>query len=384
MKKTPVAWFQLIYKKSRLAIAISGITFATTLIFTQLGIEAALYNSTTAMHRLLRGELVMLHPETDTLLALGNFSKKRLYQSLGFNGVESVSPIYFRIHNFKNLENGNKRIIGIFGINPNEIPFEIENWEQHRPYVQLTDVMIFDGRSRPEFGITYENFDPDKGVNIEIIGRRIKVNGIVDFVGPSFGWDGNIIGSDLTFYNVLPNHDPDLIQVGVIMLGDNVDPQKVKQELIDNLPNDVKILTKEEFIEIETYYWNNTTAIGFIFAMGVVVGFVVGVIIVYQILYTEISDHLSDYAIMKARGYGNWYFIGMILQETFILSILGFLPGYFLSLGIYQLTIMSTELPIFMTLSRTILVFVLTVVMCFTSGSIAAYKLKEADAAELL
>jgi putative ABC transport system permease protein len=41
----------------------------------------------------------------------------------------------------------------------------------------------------------------------------------------------------------------------------------------------------------------------FIFGLGVAMGFIVGIVIVYQILYTDVSDHLAEYATLKAMGY---------------------------------------------------------------------------------
>ena len=56
-------------------------------------------------------------------------------------------------------------------------------------------------------------------------------------------------------------------------------------------------------------------------------GFVVGAIIVYQILFADVSDHLAEYATLKAMGYTNRYLFGVVLQEAIILAVLGFLPG---------------------------------------------------------
>ena len=66
------------------------------------------------------------------------------------------------------------------------------------------------------------------------------------------------------------------------------------------------MLTKAEFIELERQYWGEGGT-GFIFNLGAVVGFIVGTVIVYQILYTDVSDHLPEYATLKAMGYSDRY-----------------------------------------------------------------------------
>ena len=64
------------------------------------------------------------------------------------------------------------------------------------------------------------------------------------------------------------------------------------------------------------------------------------------------------------------YLIGVLLQEALILAILGFLPGFTISLGLYGLIAKATLLPVQMTLNRATLVLFLAVVMCVASGAI--------------
>ena len=117
--------------------------------------------------------------------------------------------------------------------------------------------------------------------------------------------------------------------------------------------------------------------------MGIPVGFLVGVVIVYQILDNEVSDHLPDYAVLKARGYKHRDFLGILFQEALLLAILGYIPGFAISLGLYDVTKDPTALPIHMTFQRASLVLLFTIMMCFMSVAISMRKLREADPAEL-
>jgi putative ABC transport system permease protein len=145
----------------------------------------------------------------------------------------------------------------------------------------------------------------------------------------------------------------------------------------------VEVGTTEDFAQKEKNYWATSTGIGFIFGLGVAVGFIVGIVIVYQILYSDVSDHLPEYATLKAMGYTDWYLLGVLIQESLFLAILGYLPSLFLSLGLYQLTFVATMLPITMKAERAINVFILTVIMCSISGAIALGKLRSADPADI-
>jgi putative ABC transport system permease protein len=106
-------------------------------------------------------------------------------------------------------------------------------------------------------------------------------------------------------------------------------------------------------------------------------------VIVYQILYTDVTDHLPEYATLKAMGYKDIYFLGVVFQEALILAILGYLPGLGVSVVLYSLGRSATGLPMYMTLTKVITVFVMTVIMCSVSGAIAVRKLQAADPADI-
>ena len=111
--------------------------------------------------------------------------------------------------------------------------------------------------------------------------------------------------------------------------------------------------------------------------------FVVGVVIVYQVLSTDVNSHMKEYATFKAMGYHNSYLLSVVFEEAIILAFLGFIPGTILPLGLYKLAAMATALQIAMTLSRAVLVLVLTIIMCALSGAIATRKLQSADPADM-
>ena len=119
------------------------------------------------------------------------------------------------------------------------------------------------------------------------------------------------------------------------------------------------------------------------FSFGVVIGVIVGLVIVYQVLTTDVQDHLAEYATLKAMGYGQAWFLGVVFEEALILAGLGFLPGFFAALGLYALAGAATGLPIAMTWTRPLLVLGMTVAMCAASGAIATRRLAQADPAEL-
>ena len=147
--------------------------------------------------------------------------------------------------------------------------------------------------------------------------------------------------------------------------------------------SDLLVLTIDEFTARETDYLLRTRPIGFIFSVGTVVAFFVGFAIVYQVLFSDVNNHLPQYATLKAIGYANSYLRMIVLQEGIILSLLGYFPGAVLASGLYALTAKAQGLPMQMTITRAVLIFTLTIVMCSFSGLLAMRKLRQADPADV-
>ncbi|MDF5706845.1 MAG: ABC transporter permease DevC [Nostoc sp. S4] len=388
--KIPLAWLQLAQQKVRLLVAVAGIAFIVLLMFVQLGFQDALYSSATAVHQNLKGDLFLVSSQYKSLTSNQSFSRTRLYQALGFNGVESVSPMYLQFAKLKNPVTGEKYSIYVIGFDPGKPVMNIAEIEQNLDKLKIPDVMLFDRSSRPEFGPIAQKFDAgdiDQTIEIfpfnSLIGYKVRIGGLFS-LGPSFGVDGNLVVSDSTFLRINPNTRPaDMIDVGLITLKLGTDAQAVLKDLQASLPNDVLIFTRQGFIDFEKKYWSARTPIGFILNLMLTMASVVGVVIVYQILYSNIATQFIAYATLKAIGYPNTYLLNVVFQQALILAILGYIPGFLTSVLLYDFAMEATKLPIVMTINNAVLVLTSTILMCITSGGLAINKLRLADPGEI-
>lgn len=381
-KKIPLAWLQLTREKTRLVVALAGIGFADILMFMQLGFRDALYYSNVRMHSSLQGDIVLINSQSNAVLAMKSFSQRRLYKALDLPAVQSVHPIYLDYTSWKNPVTGRPRSILTLGMNPDYNVFDLPGVQENLEKLKLPDVVLYDRSSRTEYGPIVANFEQGKTVTAEVRGRQIKVAGLFT-LGASFGADGNLITSDVNFFRIFSHRQRGLIDIGLIRLKPGVNTKQVAQELRSYLPQEVNVLTKDEFIDFERNYWANSTAIGFIFTLGTIMGFVVGTVIVYQILYSEVTEHLAEYATLKAIGYTQRYLLIVILQEAFILAVIGYMPGWAFTMFLYKAAKDATLLPVFMSFDRAFTVLILTILMCFISGAIAVRKLRAADPADI-
>ncbi|MBD2355319.1 FtsX-like permease family protein [Tolypothrix sp. FACHB-123] len=388
--KIPLAWLQLVQQKVRFLVAVAGIAFIVLLMFIQLGFQDALYSSATAVHQSLRGDLFLVSSQYKSLTSNQSFSRTRLYQALGFDGVESVSPMYLQFAKVKNPVTSEKYSIYVIGFDPGRSVLNIPEVEENLDKLKIPDMMLFDRDSRSEFGPIAERYDQgqtEQTVEIfpfnSLIGYRVRVAGLFS-LGPSFGVDGNLIVSDSTFLRINPNTRPaEMIDVGVITLKPGTDPNKVLKNLADSLPNDVQVFTYQGFIDFEKQYWAVRTPIGFILNLMLTMASVVGVVIVYQILYSNIATQFVAYATLKAMGYANSYLLNVVFQQALILAIFSFIPGFILSVMLYDFAMKATKLPIMMSFNNVVLVLISAILMCMTSGSLAINKLRSADPADI-
>ena len=388
--KIPLAWLQLIRNKLRSLIAVAGIAFIVMLMFMQLGFQDALYNSATQVHRSLQGDLFLVSSQYKALTATQSFSRTRLYQALGFEGVESVTPIYLGFAKFKNPDTGEKYSIYVMGFEPSKAVINLPGIEENIDKLKRSNLVLFDQDSRPEFGDVALRFQQGESLpSIEIFpfdslsGLRLRVGGLFS-LGPSFGVDGNLIVSDTTFLRIFQNARPaDKIDVGAITLSPRVNQETITQQLRDKLPDDILIFTHDEFIKFEKEYWANRTPIGFILNLMLTMGSVVGIVIVYQILFSNIASQLVAYATLKAIGYANNYLLRVVFKQAFILAVLGYIPGWIISKYLYEFAMKATKLPINMSFNNALIVLIATALMCMTSGALTINQLRSADPADI-
>ncbi|NND44398.1 MAG: FtsX-like permease family protein [Xanthomonadales bacterium] len=379
---TPIGWMQLRHRPLRLLVALAGISFAVLLIMMQLGFRSALFESAVRFHERFDYDIALFSTESVFIVRPRPFSIRRLYQALGDEAVTDVSPVYIFPAVWKNPWNNDRRSINAIGVNPEYNLLLTPGFAENRLKLRRQDVVLFDARSRPEFGAVAEAFREHGAVTTELNDREVEVVGLFE-MGTSFGIDGNLVTSADNWLRLFPDRPRNEIQLGLVRLVEGADPDATRDRLRSYLPKDVLVMTKADFIERERSYWNNATPIGYIFAFGAIMGFVVGAIIVYQILFADVSEHLNEYATLRALGYRNRFVSGIVVQQAVILGVLGFLPGMGVAAWLYGKAAAATNLPLYMTQDRAVTVFGMTLAMCAISALLAVRKVRRLDPAEV-
>jgi putative ABC transport system permease protein len=378
-----LAWRQLRHDKARLLAAISGVVFACLLVFMQLGFMTALLDSAGLTQSYLQADLYIMHRKSEALWRTQPFARARLAQALALPEVERIAPLYVTLAPIKHPETGRTRTMMIFGVDPDAGVFPLPGLsEAARAEIRNPDTILVDERSRPDFGPFAQLISRDGPLYTEMNGRRVRVVGTV-IHGASFASDGHAITSETNLWRLAPARGPGHVDIGAIFLRPGTDVQAAMARLAPLLADDVMLMDKPGLIAFEKRYWSEQAPIGFIFGLGVAIGLMVGCVIVYQILFTDISRHIREYATLKAMGYSQGYLRRVVLGESLLLAVLGYIPGIILAVGIYALAESQIFIPMRMDLFKGTLVFGLIFGMCVLSGLLAVRKLKDADPAAM-
>lgn len=384
MRRTPLAWANLTYERRRLITAIAGVSFAVLLMFMFRGFENALYDSQVQLLKLLNGDVMVVSKLKSNMFVPEQFARRRLYQAQAYEGIEAAYPLYLTTASWKNPQTKRIRPLRVMAFNLQDPVLPLPGIVDHLDQLQLPWTAVIDRRSRPEVGPT------TAGVITELEDLQVQVVGSFELGTDFAAGNGNVVVSDQNFLRYFGGRGPDedrrdlnTVDVGLLKLSPRADAATMAQTLKDRLPKDVTVLTKAEFVKKERDYWRNNTSIGFVFSLLATMSFIVGIILVYQILYTDVAEHWAEYATLKAMGYSNFYLLRVVLQEAMILAVMGFVPGFLISLVLYTLTQNATGLLMQMTITRAINLFMATAIMCLISGAIAVRKVQATDPAEV-
>jgi putative ABC transport system permease protein len=385
--RTPLAWHNLVHHKVRTVTAVAGVMFAVVLIFMQLGFRGTAEKTASMVYDALDFDILIRSKNTGRLSQSRPIPQDRLYQAASVAGVRGISGLSLSYNRWQSAE-GAVRPILVFGVAPDEPVFSLPELRSEVSRLTAPEFMLIDRASRGEFGPRNgkEFGAEDIGSEVEIEHRRVRIVGLF-LLGTTFDADGIVVLSDIGFRRLQPAWPAGHVSLGLIRLEPGADPAEVTRRLQQRLSaenaTDIEVLTRADVIGRERWVWLWQMSIGLIFTMGVAVAFGVGSVIVYQVLSSDVTNHLPEYATLKAMGYSGGYLSRVVLGQAAILAVLGFVPGLVLSEVLYVATAWQTKLPLDMTLLRIVSVLGLSLFMCLVSAVVALRKLYHADPADL-
>ncbi len=380
--RLPIGWLQLTHSRGRFVAAVAGVAFANLLVFMQLGIMGALNTSTVAPYAMLNADIILSSEDGNTLTDGGHIPRVRMFQALGVAGVRDATPLFIGNLPFT-LEDGTSVSLLSFGLNVAKPAFTNPGIAAHLDRLSLESTALLDEDTRGMPASVIADLQAGGQYSFETGGNTLTAIGTMK-VGGGFLADGMMMMSDQTFLRVFPKRSSGAPNHILIRTDDGVSVTSVISRLEAALPaGNLRIQTMAGSAQSDKAYMSTERPTGIIFGFGVFMGILVGLVIVYQVLSTDVADHLREYATFKAMGFGQPFFLGIVFEEAIILAVFGFIPGFLVSVGLYNALVAVTGLPVAMEASRAVLVFLGTLTACSLSGAVATRRLANADPADL-
>ncbi|MFK7768305.1 MAG: FtsX-like permease family protein [Mariniblastus sp.] len=383
-----LAWSNTTADWQRLLVRCSGIMFAVVLIFMQTGFRNALFDSNVRiMETKIEADIVIRSKSRFMLSSGQQMPLRHVTTARSCEGVQTAEPLYIEnvASPIRRLGSSSRKI-RVLAFEPNSEMFTEFGLANHAKQLANPNTAAADVKSKTMFGLPRSESELSDKAFGELAGKQIHIVALFES-GINFSNDGNLVMTPANFANYFSfrgSGDPlSMVDYGVVHCQTDADINQTVARLKNMLGPNIIVQTRSDFLQSERDFWGTNTPIGLIFWFGTLIGFVVGLIICYQVLATDISDHMGEFATIKAMGYPPIFFGAVVVFQALLLSFVSFLPGFLIALVAFAGLNQLTGLVMFLDFERTSLVLGLTVAMCVISALIALRKLLSADPASL-
>lgn len=381
----PLAWLQLKRQPIRYLVAVTGIGFAALLMYMQIGFQSGLLTSATTFYQALDADLFLISPGTLNSGSFQQFPQSLLYRAPGVDGVKQAIPAYIANVSVQKLDGIKPTNLRVIGFDPANQIFNLPEVNEQLDKIKTPGFVLFDTLGNKNTGpiAAAVKRNGAQYLSLSDFSRQFRAVGLFR-LGSTFAADSNIVASDTTAIQLAFRQiNLGEVSLGLIRLDLGANAAVVQESLQELYGDELQVRTKDQLISQEQNYWNTASSFGVIFGFGTFMGLLVGGVVVYQVLYTDVSDHLKEYATLKAMGFSNTYILIIVIQEAFLLGISSFIPATLLSTAMYAFLTSAAGIRISMTSDKTLLVGSLTMGVCAASAAIAIRKLRDADPASV-
>ena len=384
LRDLPLAWLQLKRQPIRYLVAVAGIGFAALLMYMQIGFQSGLLTSAVTFYQALDADLVLISPNTVNSGDFSQFPQSQLFRAKGIVSVKSIVPLYVANIGAQKLGGTRPTSLRVIGYDPDLKPLKLEQVNNQSYKLKTAGYTLFDTKGNSGTGPVAKAVEKNgyQQLTLYNLKQTFRVDGLFG-LGSTFAADSNLITSDSTAIQLADGVNYGEISLGLIGLTHKKDIIPIQRDLQRLYGDEILVLTKDELIAKEKNYWNTVSAFGIIFGFGTFMGVLVGAVVVYQVLYTDVTDHLKEYATLKAMGFSNNFILGIVIQEAVVLGVSSFIPATLLSTGMYAFLANASGIEIIMTHQKISFVGSLTIGVCAVSAMIALNKLRDADPASV-
>jgi putative ABC transport system permease protein len=362
----------LLHDKLRFAITVSGVAFAVTLVFVQVGLfTGLLYNASVTIDH-IPAELWVTSRNTANVDFAQPFPESVLDRVRSVPGVARADNLIVWFMNVR-LPTGaleGALIYALEDFRPWNIPWRVEEGELSD--LRRGDFFFLDASARRRWGAF------EVGEHREVLGRRLKLIGRTreaeSFTTTPVVFMDYHLAQELAPADLAGNTTYTLVK-----LAPGSDVEAVRAEIQRRLPyNDV--YTQAEWRDRSRSYWVDSTGLGLNMIMTVFLGCLVGVVVVAQTLYTSTMEHLREFGTVKAIGGGNRHIYSILGQQATLAALVGFGVGAGMAY-LLRPAMAKIDLKLLISQDFTLIVLAGTLVLCLASAVISFRKVARIDPA---
>ena len=361
----------LLYDKLRFAATVVGIVFSIVLVTVQLGLFVSFERTVAIMIDHAPADLWIVPLGTKCFEDPSLLDEANRYRALSIDGMLKVDPILISFAQWRMPDGGASPVLVIGsdlrggGLLPwNLVEGSVDALSA--PEAVAVDRTYFD-----RLGVT------GVGSKAEMRDRRAEVravtNGIRSFTTTPY------VFTPLDRARSYTGTPRTKVTYLLVHLKPHTDVERVRSQLQSVLTK-AEVLTAAEFSSRSRSFWLFGTGAGAALFAGALLAMVVGSVVVAQTLYSSTKEHLYEFATLRAIGSSGKYLQTVIITQALLSAVAGFAIALVIGLCVVRVT-SESALPVLMTPGLTVILFLLTIVMCVISALSSMVKVMRMDPA---
>lgn len=372
MSGVDLATKSLLHDKLRFFITVSGVAFAVTLVFVQVGLFLGLMDNASLTIDQIEADLWVTSRNTPNVDFAHTFPETYIKRVRSIPGVERADNLIVWFMNVS-LPTGAVEGTEVYALED----FSRWNFPQNVVEGNLADLrrgpyMVLDDSAKKRWGaFAVEEYREVLGRRLKIIGRTVDAK---SFTTTPLTFMDYRLAQSLNSSELRGNTTYILVK-----LAPGADAEAVRAEIRRRLPyNDV--YTKREWADRSRGYWIESTGLGLNMYITVFLGCLVGIVVVAQTLYTSTMEHIREFGTVKAIGGGNAEIYAILGKQATIAAIAGFALGALQAFALRPV-MEKIDLKLIIPNELYVMVFAGAVALCLAAALISFRKVASIDPA---
>ncbi len=365
----------MVYDKAKLLGILFGIIISVFLIGAQMGSLEGIIKSSIGIVNGNEEYVFVVNNKSTSAASLVDLDTRVGNEVQSIEGVEKVYPVVVSVGNVK-YQSGNTNYCVLVGV---EDPDYAGAPKEYLPGSHFNDLqnegaVIVDAGDLENMG-NAKLGDYFSINNTRVYISRISVNNL--------GLGTQNIVTTIERARKLTNMSTNKVSAFLIKTNSN-DPiinKRIANNITKSIPN-VNAYTGTDFSDISKTYMETSSGIVIGFRILVAFALITGLIIVALTMYSSVNDRIKDYGTIKAIGGTNNYISKMIMTQSIIYSILGFVFALTLLYGLQYVMVLTNNA---MGISPSLIVFLLvsTLIISVVSSYFSLRKILKLEPVEI-